>query len=131
MLVATLSLLALAGTALGADGQPPPFPNLPGNWTQITINRKIGGVWHTVILDRGRIVQVSATRMTLLESDGTLVPIPLVPQTIVQPLPLGLTVYDLRRGLNVDAMRIDTGAAVRVRIRGKVLKIVHRLRAAP
>lgn len=125
---ATLALAATAaGAAAGARGGPPPpqFPPLPGQWTHTTINRRIRGEWHTLILDRGRIVQVGAKKMTLLESDGTSVTIPLDVGTIVQPQGLGLTVFDLRRGMGVDAMRIDGGAAVRVRVR-----LARRLRGA-
>lgn len=133
LLLCAVAALAVAGTALtasaGARGnpQPPQFPALPGQWTHTTINRKIRGEWHTLILDRGRIVQVGAKKMTLLESDGTTVPIPLDATTIVQPAALGMTVFDLKRGMAVDAMRIDGGPAVRVRVR----LLARRLRAAP
>jgi len=127
-LVCALVVFALAGAAAaGVSAPPPQFPALPGPWTHITINRKIRGEWHTLILDRGRIVQAGARRMTLLESDGTMVPIDLDDATIVQPQGLGMTVLDLRRGMAVDAMRIDGGPAVRVRIR---VFGARRLRAA-
>jgi hypothetical protein len=128
-LVVAAILLALAGTSAAsvAKAPPPQFPALPGPWTHITINRKIHGEWHTLILDRGRIIQAGAKKMTLLESDGTTVPIELDVATIVQPPGLGMTVFDLRRGMGVDAMRIDGGPAVRVRVR--VLG-ARRLRAA-
>ena len=131
LLVGTVALLALSGTAGAAGGsKPPPFPAMPVGFTHAEINITLAGVPHTLILDRGRIVLVGPRNMALRESDGTLVIVPLSPQTIVQPPALRFTIYDLRRGMNVDAMRIDEGAAVRIRIRGRVAKLAGRLVAA-
>ena len=130
VLVGTLTVLALAATAAAAGRKPPPFPPLPAGSTHAEINVKIAGQLHTLIIDRGRIVLAGPRNMLLHESDGTNVVIPLSPDTIVQPA--GFTIYDLRRGLTVDAMRIDDGAAVRVRVRGKAaLRAASRLAAAP
>jgi hypothetical protein len=127
-----IALLALAGSAAAAGrAKPPPFPPLPAGSTHAEINVTIGGVPHTLILDRGKIAAVGPRNMALRESDGTLVVIPIAPTTIVQPPALHFTIYDLRRGMNVDAMRIDEGSAVRIRLRGKVaLKALGRLAAA-
>ncbi len=78
------------------------------------INRKIGKTPHTLILDRGRIVQASATQITVREL-GSPVVIPLSPQTLVVIDRLPATPSDLRRRMAVVTMRIDGGAAVRVR----------------
>jgi len=115
--LALLSATATAGAARKPKPKPPPFPRLPAGTTHAEINVKIGRVPHTLILDRGRIVQVSLTGMTVLESDGTREQVPLDDQTIVQFRKTRLTTAALRRGMNIDAMRIDDGAAVRVRIR--------------
>ena len=130
VLVGTLIVLATATTAGAAGGRkPPPFPPLPAGATHAEINVKIAGALHTLILDRGRIVLVGPRNMLVHESDGTNVVIPLSPDTIVQPA--GLTIFDLRRGMKVDAMRIDDGAAVRVRVRGKAgLRAASRLALA-
>jgi hypothetical protein len=128
VLVITVVLAALAVTAVAAARKPPPFPPLPAGSTHAEINVKIAGALHTLILDRGRIVLVGPRNMLLRESDGTAVVIPLSPDTIVQPA--GYTIYSLRRGMNVDAMRIDEGAAVRVRIRGKAALKASRLALA-
>jgi hypothetical protein len=128
VLVGTLVLLAVVGTAAAAARKPPAFPPLPAGTTHAEINVKIAGQLHTLILDRGRIVLVGPRNMLLRESDGTAVVIPLSPDTIVQPA--GLTIYDLQRGMNVDAMRIDDGAAVRVRVRGKAALRASRLALA-
>ena len=128
----TIAVLALAGSAAaGGKLKPPAFPPLPAGSTHAEINVTLGGVPHTLILDRGKIALVGPRNMALRESDGTLVVIPIAPTTIVQPPALHLTIHDLRRGMNVDAMRIDEGSAVRIRIRGKVtLKALGRLAAA-
>jgi hypothetical protein len=132
VIVGTLvvALAVAAGAFAGGRKQPPPFPPLPAGSTHAEINVKIAGELHTLILDRGRIVVAGPRNMLLHENDGTNVVIPLSSDTIVQPG--NFTVYDLRRGMNVDAMRIDEGAAVRVRIRGKAsVKAAGRLAAAP
>ncbi len=129
VLVATLFLLgAVAAGSASARRPPPPFPKLPAGSWHAEYNVKIGKQLHTLIIDRGRIVQVSLDQMTLLEPDGTRQVIPLSLETIVQPKRLRLTTASLRRGLVVDAMRIDEGAAVRVRIRNVAL--LRRLRGA-
>ena len=128
-LLVTLAFVGLAGTAVAARQGPPAFPTLPAGFTHATVNVKIGKHLHTLILDRGKIVQIAPdqTAMTLLEADGTRVVVPLSPETIVMPARLALTIYDLRRALMVDTMRVDQGAAVRVRILPQSLR---RLRAS-
>jgi hypothetical protein len=62
-------------------------------------------------------VQASATQLTLRERDGSTAVIPLSGTTIVTDGPgRRVALAALRRGLNVMTMRIDGGAAVRVRI---------------
>jgi hypothetical protein len=127
-LTAVLALVVVGGAGAARLG-PPPFPNLPAGFTHGTFNVKIGKHLHTLILDRGRIAQIApdGLSMTLREGDGTRVVVPLSVQTIVQPPRLHFTIYDLRKGYAVDAMRVDEGAAVRVRILPQTLR---RLRAA-
>ena len=67
-----------------------------------------------MILDRGRVVQASATSITLREL-GSPVAVPLSPTTLVVIDKLPATPGDLRRRMFVVTMRIDGGAAVRVR----------------
>jgi hypothetical protein len=110
--------LACGGTALtaGAAKAPPvpPIPRVPGQWSHVEINRKIGKAPHTLILDRGRVTQASATQITIREL-GSPVVVPLSPQTLVVIDGLPATPNDLRRKMTVVTMRIDGGAAVRVR----------------
>jgi hypothetical protein len=115
--LAALSLLALAAgaaIAVAARGGPPAFPNIPGNWSHAEINVKIARQPHTLILDRGRIMSVSATQVTLREL-GTPTTIPLDAGTMVTFGRVPIGAGQLRRGLFAETMRIDGGAAVRVR----------------
>jgi hypothetical protein len=112
-----LIVLAFAGTALGGGRAPvPPFPRLPGTWSHAEINVSIKKTPHTLILDRGRIVQVSALQVTLREPDGTTVVVPLSSSTLVVIGGVPSTTFDLRKRMNAQTMRIDGGAAVRLRV---------------
>ena len=113
-----VSLLAFAGvTAAGArNPTPPPFPKLPGNWSHAEINVSIKKELHTLILDRGRITQVTPTQVTLRETGGVPVTVPLSPDTIITFRGFRVAAVAMRRGLFAETMRIDGGAAVRVRV---------------
>jgi len=114
-LICSALSLAFAGTAVAASGgRVPPIPRVPGQWSHVEINLKIRRVPHTLILDRGRIVQASATSITVREL-GSSVVIPLNAQTLVVIDGLAAAPTDLRRRMSVVTMRIDGGAAVRVR----------------
>jgi hypothetical protein len=115
VLVVVLGVLTTVGTAGAASGIPA-FPTVPGNWSHVDINRKIGRNWHTLTLDRGRITQVNATQLTLREPDASVTVIPLTPQAMVRVYGLDMSIYALRRGMNATTMRIDGGPAVRVRV---------------
>lgn len=112
-LLALFSLLALAGTA--SAGSVPPFPRLPGSWSHAEINVTIARRPHTLILDRGRITQVSATQLTLREPDGSVVVVPLSQRTIVNVDGFLTSIFALQRRMSAQTMRIDGGPAVRVR----------------
>jgi hypothetical protein len=115
-ILATLSLLAFAGSAVAAIRSAiPPFPHLSGCWSHAEINVKIKKVPHTLILDRGRIVQVSRTQVTLRECDNTTVVVPLSQATLVVVQGVPSTVFDLTKRMNAQTMRIDGGPAVRLR----------------
>ena len=114
--LASLSLLASAGVAAGSGGGPPQIPRIPGTWSHAEINVTIKKQLHTLILDRGRITQANATQLTLLESGGVPVTVQLSPDTIIMFRGFRVTPFSLRRGLFAETMRIDGGAAVRVRV---------------
>jgi hypothetical protein len=114
-LVAALSLLACAGSAAGAGGGPPQIPRIPGKWSHAEINVTIRKVQHTLIVDRGKIAEITTTQLTLREPDGTAAAIPLSAQTIVNLDNAPATISSLRRRMTVVALRVDGGAAVRIR----------------
>jgi hypothetical protein len=112
-----LSLLVSAGATAataGGGGAPPPFPRLATQWSHADINVRIRRAPHTMIIDRGKIVQAAATQITLRESDGTIWVIPIDDQTLIVVDRLTATATDLQRKMSAQTMRIDGGAAVRV-----------------
>jgi hypothetical protein len=114
-LFAILSLLACAGVAAGAGGAPPQIPRIPGTWSHAEINVTIRKVPHTLIVDRGKIAEITATSLTLREGAGITQVIPLNPQTIVMLNRKRAMISDLRRRMTATTLRVDGGAAVRVR----------------
>lgn len=118
VLIAAVSLLAGAGAAAGARGGPPQIPRIPGKWSHAEINVTIRKVQHTLIVDRGRIVEVAMTQLTLRESDGTTVVVPLSGETIVTVRGRPASISNLRRRMFATTLRVDGGAAVRVRAAG-------------
>ena len=119
ILIATL-IVSGAGVAAGAPGKgrggPPPFPTIVGVWSHDERNVQIKGKWHTMILDHGRIGRSNSSQLILREPDGTMATIPLSPKTRVSPLRFAQTPPAFRRGLWAITMRIDDGAAVRLRL---------------
>ena len=121
ILIATL-VVSGAGVAAGAPGKgrgatpPPPFPTIVGVWSHDERNVLIKGTWHTMILDHGRIVKSNASQLVLREPDGTMATIPVSGKTRVAPLRFAQTPPAFRRGLWAITMRIDDGAAVRLRL---------------
>jgi len=117
VILVTLSLLLVGTAAAGTRaGGVPPFPRLGGAWSHAEINVRIGKQLHTLILDRGKIVQAAPDSITLREADGTMQPIPVDSQTIVNGTGRIQTIADLRRKMTVQTMRIDGGTAVRLRV---------------
>jgi hypothetical protein len=121
ILIATLAASG-AGVAAGSPGKgkgetpPPPFPTIVGVWSHDERNVLIKGKWHTMILDHGRITKSTAGQLTLREPDGTVATILLSARTKVAPVRFASTPPAFRRGLWAITMRIDDGAAVRVRL---------------
>jgi hypothetical protein len=115
VLLTAFSLLACAGTAAGARGAPPQIPRIPGTWSHAEINVTIKKVPHTLIVDRGKVAEITTTQLMLREGAGVTVPIPLNAQTIVTVDGERATISSLRRRMTVTTLRVDGGAAVRVR----------------
>jgi hypothetical protein len=118
VLIGLLVLLLAAGAA-GARGgpPPPPFPHLAGAWSHAEINVKIrkDPDPHTLILDRGRVRRATLTQVTLVETNGVVVVIPVSPQAIITVDGLSTGMWAIERKMVAQTMRIDGGAAVRVR----------------
>lgn len=115
VILASLSLLASAGVAAGAGGGPPQIPRIPGTWSHAEINVTLKRQPHTLILDRGRVVQVTTSQITLREGAAGNVSIPVAAQTLVTLDGRRASITDLRRRMFATTMRIDGGDAVRVR----------------
>ena len=116
-LVGVVVTLGVSAASAAGTAKLPPFPSIPGNWSHAEINVTIGGQPHTLILDRGRIVQVSATQIALLERTGPpAVVVPVNSRTIVRMYGYPATIYMLRRLMYAWTMRIDGGPAVRIRV---------------
>ncbi len=115
VILASLSLMASAGVAAGAGGGPPQIPRIPGTWSHAEINVRIQRQPHTLILDRGRVIQVTTSQLTLREGAGGDTVIPVDAETIVTLDGRRASIADLRRRMFATTMRIDGGDAVRVR----------------
>jgi hypothetical protein len=115
VLLASLSLLAFAGVAAGRGGAPPQIPRIPGTWSHAEINVRIKKHPHTLILDRGRVLQVTTSQITLREAAGGDTPIPVSAETLVTIDGRRASITDLRRRMFATTMQIDGGDAVRVR----------------
>jgi hypothetical protein len=114
VLLALACFLAFGGSAAGAGGVPP-IPRIPGKWSHAEINVTLRRVPHTLILDRGRIAQVTTSQLTLRAPDGSMPVIAITGQTVVTLDGRLASIVDLRRKMFVTTMRIDGGPAVRVR----------------
>ena len=115
VLFASLALLVPAGVAAAVAGAPPQIPQIPGTWSHAEINVTLKKQPHTLVLDRGRVVQVTTSQITLREGAAGNVPIPVTAQTIVTLDGRRASITDLRRRMFATTMRIDGGDAVRVR----------------
>jgi len=113
-IVSTVTLLACAGAAAGA-GAPPQIPKIPGKWSHVELNVVIRHAPHTLIVDRGKITQITTTSLTLHEGTGNNVVLPLTDQTIVTVDGAPASISSLRRRMTATTLRVDGGAAVRVR----------------
>jgi hypothetical protein len=107
-------VLAAGGSAASSAGAGGGV--LPTGWTHAEINFSVGGVPHTLLLDRGRVTGFSSSSLTLREQDGSSVDVAFGPATqfVVNGQPGQPS--DLRRGALAVTQRIDGGPATRVRL---------------
>lgn len=117
--------VALASLAIAAAGS---AENLPAGWTHAEINYSVSRVPHTLVLDRGKVITVSPSSLTIREADGSSVQVALAPDTqvVVDGRPGPVT--DIRRGATATTQRIDGGAArvVKVHIPPRLLRLARR-----
>ena len=113
---AACSVALAAGSASGAGGG----GVMPVGWTHAEINYAVGGVPHTLILDRGRVAAVSPTLLTLREQDGSTVQIGLSPSTQVTVNGQPGQLSSIRRFANAVTQRIDGGPAIQIRVTFRV-----------
>lgn len=75
---------------------------------------KTAGVVHDYRVDRGRIRAVTATSLTLLERDGSIVTVPIAAGADVKLAGSPTTLTSLRRGMRATTIRDDNAAAATV-----------------
>jgi len=114
VVIGAVALAFAAASSATAARRPPTFPRIAGSWFHVELNMTIAGKPHTLILDRGRIRRATALAVTVHERDGNNVDIPLAPTTVVQLNGRPVPAVFLVRGMPVEIMRVDGGAAVRV-----------------
>ena len=118
LIVAATSLALAAGSASAAGV-------IPVGWTHAEINYSVNHVPHTLILDRGRVVQATGSSMTLREQDGSSVQIALSSSTQVNVDGQPGQLTDIRRGVMAVAQRIDGGSATVVRVHVPPRLVTH------
>jgi hypothetical protein len=111
---ATFAALACAGSAAAAHV--PPFPDVAGTWSHAEINIQIGKQPHTLVLDRGVLTRVTRAGLRMRESDGNVVTMPVARRVQITSAGGSVPFAFLRTGWSIETMRIDGGAAVRIRI---------------
>jgi hypothetical protein len=107
---------ALAGSASAAAGLFGPVSGLPAGWSHAQINVVIRRQPHTLTYDRGRVVSVTSTQLTLRERDGSMAQITLAPSTKVTIAGRRATVAQIRPNESAVTVSVDGGPASAVRI---------------
>ena len=120
MTKALITVLAFAAalacaTAAGA-GRFPGGPQLPAGWSHAEINVTVKGTPHTLVYDRGRVVAVSPTSITLRERDGTPQVISVSSSTQVRIAGQPGTLAQVRRFELATTLRVDGGDAMKVTV---------------
>jgi hypothetical protein len=118
MLVRTSVALAIAACALTgvAGAAPDPIGKFPGGWTHAEITVAQNGAPHTLIYDRGRVQQTTASSVVLRENDGSIVEIPVSPETTIRLNGRAATLADVKKKMQVQSLRIDGGPATLLRV---------------
>jgi hypothetical protein len=104
--------LAHAGFAVPPSSLIAPF--FGSKMVRAEVVWKEAGGTHDTRIDRGKIRSVTATSVTLLEKDGTLVTIPVAPGASVRLGSRDVPLTRFRRGMTVTVIRSDDAPASNV-----------------
>jgi hypothetical protein len=115
--VLTLVLLAAAAACALAAKAANPTAGLPPGWSHATVNVVIRRQVHTLVYDRGRVIAVTPTSLTLRESDGTMPTIAVAPNAKIVIAGRPATLAQVRRLEIATTMSIDGAPATTVRVR--------------
>jgi len=109
-LLVALAAAAQAGAAVAAQ----PLP-LPAGWSHAQVN-VVGpnGSPHTFIYDRGRVVAVTSSSLTLHEPDGSIVTIQVAPAAVVRVNGRLANLAAVQPGFKVQTLGVDGRPARRV-----------------
>jgi hypothetical protein len=107
--------LVLAGTATPATF--PGLGSLPTGWTHAEINVVVGGGPHTLVLNKGRVQDASASSLTVREADGSEAVVPVSSTTVVMVNGQPGSISSIVPGAMVVTMQIDGNPAQRVQAR--------------
>lgn len=113
MLTVCLALGAgSAGVAAGAQAA----PGLPPGWSHAQINVTINGAPHTLVYDRGRIIAVGPSSVTLRERDGSVWTIDVSASTQITIDGQPGSLPQVRRLETATTMSIDGGPATKLTV---------------
>jgi ribosomal protein S28E/S33 len=115
-LLPIVAAAALALASVASAEQIRAVPRLPAGWSHAEINVTVRGVPHTLVYDRGRVLTVSASALTLHERDGSNQVINVSPASVVTILGRTGSLSQIRRGQIAITLRVDGGDATRVTV---------------
>ena len=107
--VAALLALVLASAAAAIT--------LPPGWSHAQVNVIIDHEGHTLIYDRGIVMRVAPSSLTLNEQGGSVVVVPVSPSATVTFAGRPSTLSRVRRGNFASTVRVDGAPAEQVRAR--------------
>ncbi len=110
-------ILVLAACSLAAPVQAAgPLAGLPPGWSHVSINVVTRHVPHTITYDRGRVIAVSPTSLTLLEGGGVAQTIAVSPAAKVVIAGQPGSLLAIRRLEIATTMSVDGAPATTVRV---------------